>query len=1221
MTKHMQRFIQEPWTLLSTSFKNPFSTLLIVCMLALGVDNNALGDESEISPFPTGVVGSLYDDPDHLSGGVADILKIASWRNYCYVALRDGAHNQQIDVWDISIPSAAQLVDSLDYGDVIRDFTPLAIVPFDEALVIQANERLEVFQHQADGQLQLINSHNLITGLGGGIMTQLSMGGRFGSHVQQVALISDDVPLEQLNQEVIINFTNPLEPFMVRAAQVVDRTNMLTATLPVNAVFDGEAASIAIDGDNVTLVRYHQEILERHLSTFWSTKLEAVFNGGVLDLSLGALIDLAIGTLDLPTVNETAIANYSATLDMGDLSIEGLILRQHLEAELLVDVLATYDIDVDEPLGLALQKIVFEGFTRDLEAQLAEDIYGEALSGLYESLLAVDIDAGTLGDLEATVGGLFDLELDAQGIVEYLTLTIISPLLGDPEFLTWTLDELIAELSSSDVAALIDEALSVLENLSPQAIINVVLDGLDLLGIDISLPDCAAFPSSVGDIMHMALFLNNAELDGGGLAWFELLKYYDYLINAGENDLGNFVADLDDQIREMHLDLGDDFLEKLTGGLGQLSDINESFASALDEFAAVLPARDLVARPIAAATMGALETLGLDESMTVREAFTALDLPMDFQDNPTGTIEDLLEGLSVETSPGTLAINIPVQALFNEAGEQVDFLEMRLHKFLGEHLQAAFGASRLDLSLEAVLTLFLANQMDLGGRFAEPVGELLAEILGDHHGGIQLGTYVTDIENAIDGDCIATWKFTLQAITIALSNPATELGAAYSGALDLAIDRAYDYGIDFFVGQMLDLLVSTIFVQVQGDWSSLTSQLVATTDTFAIPLENRASIRHAFVWQDRVGVIVADRISDFELRKWQVSMDLFHPDDRAGSAVHYDLGIWSTLNFIYDDAGAVYLGGGHFVDDEEVFASGKAVILDVTSSPVRKQVIGAAGMVSLASAGAMVAANEGQHLALITGDTVTFLPNATGAALPPESPVTLAAPTGLSATEGSFSDFILVTWDVVNDPLEYRVYRSEDGSTDNALAVNDWIGLSSFEDWGGVLGVEYTYCVRARSDVLESDFSAPASGWLMVDAPAQPDNVTATEGSRSDDVRIDWEHEDENVEFRVYRGATDAFNAMDPISDWIDALHFDDLSAEAPRNVGDCAGTVENVTYFYRVIARNVAGESEVSDASSGYRGQAKALSHNAMFSGNTMVMLGMALLLGLVRRSRSGWG
>ncbi len=140
-------------------------------------------------PRPNGIVGALYtgNETPQRDLTAASILRLASWRNFLYVALRDAAGNELVDVWDLTRLDAPRLADVIEFGNVLTNrvqLIPAALIARDGKLVVQTASGLRLYRHDANGQLEFDRQFSLVTGLGDSAMNQLSVAGPFASHLQ-----------------------------------------------------------------------------------------------------------------------------------------------------------------------------------------------------------------------------------------------------------------------------------------------------------------------------------------------------------------------------------------------------------------------------------------------------------------------------------------------------------------------------------------------------------------------------------------------------------------------------------------------------------------------------------------------------------------------------------------------------------------------------------------------------------------------------------------------------------------------------------------------------------------------------------------------------------------------------------------------------------------------------------------------------------------------------
>jgi hypothetical protein len=119
---------------------------------------------------------------------------------------------------------------------------------------------------------------------------------------------------------------------------------------------------------------------------------------------------------------------------------------------------------------------------------------------------------------------------------------------------------------------------------------------------------------------------------------------------------------------------------------------------------------------------------------------------------------------------------------------------------------------------------------------------------------------------------------------------------------------------------------------------------------------------------------------------------------------------------------------------------------------------------------------------------------------------TLSPPTGVSASDGSYTDKVRVTWNTVTLASHYRVYRALFSSGLGRTAISGWQTGTSYDDTSVTPGTTtYYYWVKAASSSSggnASDFSAYDSGFASVMLPlSPPTGVSASDGSYTDKVR------------------------------------------------------------------------------------------------------------------------
>ena len=172
-----------------------------------------------------------------------------------------------------------------------------------------------------------------------------------------------------------------------------------------------------------------------------------------------------------------------------------------------------------------------------------------------------------------------------------------------------------------------------------------------------------------------------------------------------------------------------------------------------------------------------------------------------------------------------------------------------------------------------------------------------------------------------------------------------------------------------------------------------------------------------------------------------------------------------------------------------------------------------------------------------------------------------AAPTGLSATDGTSTSSVTLTWNAVtgSNPvlLGYRVFR--DGVP---IAVST---INSYTDTP-IAGTLFTYTVKAYNGNGDSALSTSDTGWVKLSTPA---GLTATDGTSTSEITLGWNSVTGATSYKIYR-STDGtvFSQID-------------TSTSTSYNDGN-TDLLYSTLYYYKIAASCTLGDSDFSNIDSG---------------------------------------
>ena len=180
-----------------------------------------------------------------------------------------------------------------------------------------------------------------------------------------------------------------------------------------------------------------------------------------------------------------------------------------------------------------------------------------------------------------------------------------------------------------------------------------------------------------------------------------------------------------------------------------------------------------------------------------------------------------------------------------------------------------------------------------------------------------------------------------------------------------------------------------------------------------------------------------------------------------------------------------------------------------------------------------------------------------------------AAPTGVSATDGTSTNLITVSWTAVSGASSYEVWRGTTSSSASATSLATGVSALTYSDSTASPGTRYYYWLKAVNTSGSSSFSASDTGYLGLSSPTA---VSATDGTSTTTVTVTWTAATGAVSNEVWRGTTANPASATSLATGITTTTYSDTSA----NPG--------VLYFYWLKAVNVVSTSAFSGSNTGYR-------------------------------------
>ena len=172
------------------------------------------------------------------------------------------------------------------------------------------------------------------------------------------------------------------------------------------------------------------------------------------------------------------------------------------------------------------------------------------------------------------------------------------------------------------------------------------------------------------------------------------------------------------------------------------------------------------------------------------------------------------------------------------------------------------------------------------------------------------------------------------------------------------------------------------------------------------------------------------------------------------------------------------------------------------------------------------------------------------------------APTGVSASDGTSTLHVTVTWAAATGATGYQIFRSG-----TVAAIGTVGAVLTYSDTTAVAGTSYTYTVKATGALGVSAASVGNTGYRQLTAPL---SVAATDGTLTTGVTVTWAASTGATGYQIFRSGTVA--AIGTVGA---VLTYSDTTA--------VAGT----SYTYTVKATGAVGVSAASVGNTGYRNRA----------------------------------
>jgi hypothetical protein len=150
---------------------------------------------------------------------------------------------------------------------------------------------------------------------------------------------------------------------------------------------------------------------------------------------------------------------------------------------------------------------------------------------------------------------------------------------------------------------------------------------------------------------------------------------------------------------------------------------------------------------------------------------------------------------------------------------------------------------------------------------------------------------------------------------------------------------------------------------------------------------------------------------------------------------------------------------------------------------------------------------------------------------------TPSTPTGVSATDGTYTDKVPVSWSASSGATSYEIWRYTSNNSGSASKIAD-DSSSPYDDTSAVAGTTYWYWVKANNSCGTSGFSDGDSGYCFITPPDPP--VVHAEPNMTPGLcnKISWDTVPEAKDYYAECSSDPNFLVVDYNSGWIARTYY-----------------------------------------------------------------------------------
>ncbi len=921
-----------------------------------------LGNSEEINEFevlPSDytlyIAGSLYNGDNQ---PIVD--SVVSWRHFLYCSLRYPNGDQKLEVWNVQDPTEPQRIQVIEYRNLMDGPLSFKYLPkinvFGNCVWVRVRYNNILFKPNESGELiyeKEITDKDLLGMPNEEASYRMRRAGQYGTFYG-IVYGPGIVPPEEEYGYVILTHQDPENPRLLKNRIPRGHDRAFEFPGPIEGVLGNKPVSFSVDEEEKSIeLFYRTPASKEFVDVLWVPHLKELFHSETLENTLEEQINKVIKTDSIEIGFSEAIEAYSSNLQLEeDVTLSELIQQIHASDVKLIDLMETYGIHRDDPIERAIKLILHHHFPQDPEIQLGEMMFKPLVEKWLDELFNIPLN--DIVEIKNTIAGMLNEGITKETAARLFLERYIKPLLekDTPEWIFWTLEELVEKVLE------VDEVKDVSENIKK---VNTTIKKATLMDVFLKTienlfeyPLDEDFPEDVPEFLNAILYEKGARLNPEGLAFMEMLKFYQYYIKNDEYQ--KYDEQFAEILTESQRNLAQTVVDQISPFLDAIT-FQGTVSDRLSTYTEDVPYRTIFVNTMSKVILQQLQKAGVNTEQTVEELMDQYSLYLEMDDIPftssedPAEIQDLTQVIEEEIHQAEKTI----QEYWFLCSQETEFFNTACKLILYEIVHEQWGDLPIDSTLHNFIYDFMVHRVDTKTNWAEKLDTVFKDFVLTSMGDCPafLSGDLRLPERAYRGDLIARWQMAFKIAKTAtnISNP--NLSFTFQ-TMEITTREAYRQAVGAIMESLLmefaQMMREKMFYGFEN-WVSLTEYHERTIHYDYLTQLDPIRI-HPFTQQDRLGFIGLEEWDIVNPRS--ISLVIFNPFMDYNVVHEYVFeNKWGHVDNIHTDQNVVGIFGSEYVGAFDIQPAAALIAMEKNRIQVHKihywELPSTAGMVPVAN--------------------------------------------------------------------------------------------------------------------------------------------------------------------------------------------------------------------------------------------------------------------------------